>query len=167
MRWSLRREPRGRHALGAAVTAIPTAPPRPTPVPVPLDAWSSWSAPGAPQPVPHAAVPPVPSAVPAPYVPPDPPVDAVTEPAPVTAPALPVLPVQPVDLEPSLLDLAGTLPSQPVQAPPPARTGPRVELGFADGTFRMLDPSSSAAQALSDLVGELTGKGERPSPSAS
>ena len=33
-----------------------------------------------------------------------------------------------------------------------------MELGFTDGSIRLLDPRSPAAQALSDLVGELTGK---------
>jgi hypothetical protein len=54
-----------------------------------------------------------------------------------------------------------------VSAPPAAPSGPRVELGFADGTFRMLDPTASAAQALSELVAELTSKDTGPGATAS
>jgi hypothetical protein len=86
-RWPFfRRAPVGRHALGAAVRAIPAGPP-PTPA----------------VPMPRAPVPDVPPAV------------------------------------------------------TPEQAGPRVELGFSDGTVRMLDPSSPTARALGDLVAELTG----------
>ena len=46
----------------------------------------------------------------------------------------------------------------------PARPGPRVELGFADGTYRMLDPESETARVLADLVGELTSAPPREAP---
>ena len=81
MVWPFRRRPSGRHALGAAVTAIPSAPPAPAPV----------------------------------------------------APA-PVLPAQ----------------------PEPVVQGPRVELGFRDGTTAALAPGSAQAQALTDLAAVLT-----------
>jgi hypothetical protein len=47
----------------------------------------------------------------------------------------------------------------------PSPGGPRVELGFADGSYRMLDPASPAAQALSDLVTELTARAGSPDTS--
>jgi hypothetical protein len=146
MRFSLRRQPRGRHALGAAVTAIPSAPakpaPVPVPVPVPAQAWPPANA------VVSAPQPPRPAVVPSPAVPAVPGTPAPAEPL-VAAPSLPLLPVQAVDLDPALLDLAGPL-------APPVSSGPRVELGFADGSFRTLDPDSSAAQQLSELVELLT-----------
>lgn len=200
-----RREARGRHALGAAVTGIPTMPMRPPPVTqvaetvpalsvpavpavpavpdavaVPVQAVSMTARPTAPA-VPDAVVVPVPVApLPAPPVFMAP----VATPLPSAAPTLPSLPVQPVDLEPALLELAdwGSA-EQPVQPTAPALVpaaiapaadvekplsvtamsvqtpgpvGPRVELGFTDGSFRRLDPGSSAAQELSDLVTQLT-----------
>jgi hypothetical protein len=180
MRFSLRREPKGRHALGAAVTGIPSAPARPMPVPLPVDLTPTEV---LPQPVQPAPLPPAPlHAVVAPAAPVEP---AAVVAAVVVPPApLPALPVQPLDLDLALLDLGGPVFPLPVTPPAPAvippvqaapveppsvvvPVGPRVELGFADGTFRMLDPSSSAAQALSDLVAELTSKGDGFTASAS
>jgi hypothetical protein len=115
MRWPFRREPSGRHALGAAVTGIPAAPPAP----------------------PRAAL--LSPVVSAPAVAPvdgEPFVPAQTEP--VEAPALPV-------------------PTPPSRPPLGTPCGPRVELGFTDGTYGMLDPASDTALALAELVGELTG----------
>lgn len=88
MVWPFRRRPSGRHALGAAVTAIPSAPA-----------------------VVHAA-------------------------APVVQAAPPVVPPQP--------------------EPPVVVQGPRVELGFRDGTTAALAPGSAQAQALTDLAAVLT-----------
>ena len=224
-----RREARGRHALGAAVTGIPTTPMRPTPVPPVAETMPSRAVPDAVavpvQAVPLPAPAPAPAepdavVVPVPLVPGPAPsafMAPVATPLPSAPPTLPSLPAQPVDFEPALLELAGwgstdQIPVQaaapatvvatkprveepapvlpaPVQTvmvvdtpavlsipavvqppavvPSPAPVGPRVELGFTDGTFRMLDPQSAAAQALSDLVGELTGNSERSSASAS
>ena len=94
--WPFRRRPKGRHALGAAVTAIPSASVQ---VPVPVQA-----------------------ADPAP-----PPVES-----PVAPPA-----------------------EQPV-APPVAPSGPRVELGFRDGSTAALAPWSEQAKALTDIASALT-----------
>lgn len=259
MRWPFRREPSGKHALGAAVTAIPAGPVVPVrqlPVDlptVPVQALQPLPAATEPAPVPVQAVPP--SAVPvqavapvagpatsaplardlvaAPPVPPPaptvvteslpavtpfelvveppaawvptqpdgtplfsaPPVeaDAPVRTVPVDLPALPVQPAAPVAPVPAAVE--APTPVEPVCAPPPApgldallaaaqavestptvappvaappapqalRQGTRVELGFADGSFRMLDPNSDTARALSELVGELTGSGEPPS----
>lgn len=52
-------------------------------------------------------------------------------------------------------------PASPVPSVPD-RSGPRVELGFADGTYRMLDPASDTAKALGELVAELTSAPEAP-----
>lgn len=204
MRW-FRREATGRHALGAAVTAIPSGPP-PVAVAVPV------AAPAVPvvpvQPLPDAAPPrtDVTSVVgPAPEtevangltrvdaaVPPAP-VAAVRElpPAesglvpvqqvPVHVPTAPVQLVVPAQAGPAdvpsvedLLDLAPLVqapvpplvqPEAPRTAPEvPERLGPRVELGFADGTYRMLDPDSETARVLADLVGELTSTPPRQPP---
>lgn len=179
MRNPFRREPKGRHALGAAVTGIPAAPvamPVPLPVTDVVGGWGSAPAPApAPAPVAPADVAPLPVTPVAPVVETPAPVQSTVP----SLPALPALPAQPADLDMALLHLPvhGEISAPPAAAPevpavlPPAprlgSTGPRVELGFADGTFRMLDPGSSAAQALSDLVAELTGKGDRPSATAS
>lgn len=40
--------------------------------------------------------------------------------------------------------------------PPPAPPGPRVELGFRDGTTAALAPGSEQAKALTDLASVLT-----------
>lgn len=87
--WPFRRRPQGKHALGAAVTAIPSARPAPAPEPA--------VAPLAPPPV-----------------------------APLAPPA--------------------------VQEP----TGPRVELGFRDGSTTALAPGSEQARALTDIASLLT-----------
>ena len=58
--------------------------------------------------------------------------------APVAAPALHVPPVE------------ADLPVVPPQRATPA--GPRVELGFRDGTSTLLDPGSAEAQALDELA---------------
>jgi len=194
MRWR-GRQARGRHALGAAVTGIPAAPVRPAQVPVLADQpWSERfpeALPGG-QPV---AADPTTSAVPPPEAPvPVAPVVAPPEalpqvpaarPAPEPAP-----PSQPGSLPPGpellgeLLPLATSRPPAqaapllppaaavaPVAAPaapvPAAPAGPRIEIGFADGTFGSLDPASSAARALSDLVAELTSKDAGRGASAS
>ena len=90
--WPFRRRPPGRHALGAAVTAIPSVRPAP--------------------------------------------------------PVLPAEPVAPV-VEP----VASVVPVAPVVEQPP---GPRVELGFRDGSTAALAPGSEQAQALTDLASVLT-----------
>ena len=123
MVWPFRRRPKGRHALGAAVTAIPSA--RPV--------------------APHVAVP------------------AAAEPAPApvaSAPAVPP-PVEPAPLqEPVAVEPAAVVPSpaaEPVAPPAPVRPrGPRVELGFRDGSTAALAPGSEQAKALTDLASVLT-----------
>jgi hypothetical protein len=48
-------------------------------------------------------------------------------------------------------------PARPVVPPQVATTpGPRVELGFRDGTTTCLDPGSAEAQALDELARLLT-----------
>ena len=52
------------------------------------------------------------------------------------------------------------IPSAPASAgtaAPPLPAGPRVELGFRDGTSTCLDPTSAEAQALDELARLLTG----------
>jgi hypothetical protein len=133
IRWGRRKEAGGRHALGAAVTGIPTAPTRPATVPILADQpWSERYATTAFSPV---------------------------QPTPVQ-PA----PMQRVPVQAAPVQAAPVREAPPLQADP---TGPRVELGFADGTFRMLDPSSSDALALCELVAELTCRDERPGTTAS
>lgn len=93
MRWPFRRK-RGRHDLGAAVTAIPslvTVVPAPEPEPVPLP---------------------------------------LQEPDPV---------------------------AEPVREPEPSpASGPRVELGFRDGSSAALAPGSPQAKALTEIASLLT-----------
>lgn len=109
--WPFRRRPRGRHALGAAVTAIPSTTPRvalpisPTTVEVPTVQVPTAD-------VPTAEVP--------------------TAEVPDTAPAVGALPA--------------AVPTQ----------GPRVELGFRDGSTAALAPGSEQARALSDIASVLT-----------
>lgn len=229
MRWPFRRDPSGRHALGAAVTAIPSrpgavvpAPVVPTVVPAPAvpilvpapelptvraDVVVAPMPALAVQPVREGAMPPPPpvaepvveqpratdvTAAPAAdlllhadpvemvvplelldALPPQALDRAPVEPMPVQQPAVavPVVPVVPAQAA------AVDLPTQPVVVPaqpepveaeplpsPRPLAGPRVELGFADGTYRMLDPASDAARALSELVDELKG---RPRPEGS
>lgn len=143
------RRAQGRHSFGAAVTSIPSA--LPTPLRPP---------PAPPPPVLSPVLPPVSPALPVDAGPPRPlaerstPVEAVLPPSPLlpiaVVPPLPaprpavVQPVQPLDL-----------PAAP-PAEVPAAAGPRVELGFTDGSFRTLDPASSQAAALSELAEQLT-----------
>lgn len=235
MRWSFRRQPSGKHALGAAVTAIPAGPvvavrqlpvDLPT-VPVQSVAPAQEPAPLAPardvlaappsvvppQPVvtehvvgapverfveppalfvpeqPVLSAPPVEADAPArpvrvdlPTVPVQPAAPVLPEPpAPVVqvlpAPAVPVVPVQvltpappaqPLPVAPpasgldallaaaSAVERLAVAPAVARPAAPAVRQGTRVELGFADGSIRMLDPESETARALSQLVGELT-----------
>lgn len=150
MRLSFRKQAKGRHALGAAVTALPSAPPRPAPVRAPVPVSSeSWSTPVEAVAVVTPPAPPAPVAAVPPSVPPQP---------------LPSLPVQPLDLHPVLLELAGPACAPPAMAPPvpvlpagrpTAPGGPRIELGFADGTSRTLDPASEQAAALTALADQL------------
>lgn len=171
MRWPFRRTPSGKHALGAAVTAIPAGPVHHLPVEPPIPAAPVVRDVVAAPPVAVPAQPVVsePAPRPAPVVPAPP---AIPTQAP--APLAPAAPAAPSPLDPLLL--AGELLSAPpVQAGPPdevappalrrpptpqaeapVRPGTRVELGFADGTIRMLDPDSRTARALGELVGELT-----------
>jgi hypothetical protein len=185
-----RRRPKGRHALGAAVTSIPSRPlgtpsaTAPAPVPSPaqplvpraqvLAVVASVDVVDEPvvRPVPERVLPrPVdvePVVVEPVDVPPAPPL-------PARVPSVPVQALPPMDLivgdvppteAPAVLasQSAPPPPVQPVPAPAAARMdpsrpfGPRVELGFADGSLRVLDPQSPTAQALSELVGELTSK---------
>ena len=110
--WPFRRRPKGRHALGAAVTSIPSAPPV------------------------RAAVPP----------PPPPP--APEAPAPEAAPEAPAPEAAPEAVAPEAVA------PQPVAPASPA--GPRVELGFRDGSTAALAPWSEQAKALTDLAQVLT-----------
>lgn len=226
VRW-FRREPSGRHALGAAVTAIPTGPPTaPVVLPVPTGAEpmvpvqvvedavaparvqaapvvADAAPPAAPaEPVdidvpaaPTTAVLPVSAAADLPVMPvlhvpsqplAAPPAQAFvpaqagsSEPFPVEhlhalAPlGLPPVPAEPAAAQPfpavppaaSADDVAPTVElAEVVQPVQPPRNGPRVELGFADGTYRMLDPESETARVLADLVGELTSAPPREAP---
>jgi hypothetical protein len=157
--WSLRPRPHGRHALGAAVTGLPTAPVQSTPllveqqVPAPEQALDSPTVPAPRQP-PH--LPPAPLPVPVQAPPPAaaaPPVAAPPVAAPpVTAPPAPAPP---------------PVVAPPAAAAPPRPRGPRVQLGFADGTYSTLDPTSDAARALAAVVDQLTAGDARPGATAS
>ena len=72
-----------------------------------------------------------------------------TVPAPAQAPAPVPPPVAAVAYEP---------PPLPEYAPPapPEPDGPRVELGFRDGSTAALAPDSAQAKALTDLASVLT-----------
>jgi hypothetical protein len=131
------RRVRGRHALGAAVTSIPSGP-----VPVAL--------------VPPAASPPVAAVL----------SGAVPEPAPApSAPQvidqiealLPSDAVWPVPVPvPDVLPVGAAVAvaqTEPSWSPPVLG---RVQLGFRDGSSAALDPSSSHSQALEELAQSLT-----------
>jgi hypothetical protein len=170
-----RRVPRGRPARPASVHSFPVAavavaPPVPqvqvqpvaAPEPAPVVQRETALPPPPPPPAPlvrTAALPvDLPSPAPTPVSPsplPTPPLDAA-----VPLELLDVL--SPAPGAPLVVDdavrpawVAAPVPYVPPSAAP-APAGPRVELGFADGTYRMLDPQSSAAQKLNDLVAELT-----------
>lgn len=225
MRWPFRRDPSGRHALGAAVTAIPSRPGSDVPAPVvpafvpspelptvradvtvaPMPALSVQPLRTGPMPQPPPLAEPVveqlravdvtstqgaaplPHADPVELVVPLELLDALpprevslealdrapAESMPVQQPAVAVPVVLAVPAQAAAVDLPRppvVVPAQPepVDAEPLPMlrpvTGPRVELGFADGTYRMLDPASDTARALSDLVEELKG---RPRPEGS
>ncbi|HWG95266.1 MAG TPA: hypothetical protein VNU66_13705 [Mycobacteriales bacterium] len=219
MGW-FRKEPKGRHALGAAVTSIPSGPVAAPPLvpaqPVaPVRAERQPVGPVQPAPVRQSATGPSPVAPVERVVTAPPPVlDPLVAPLelldvvpaagpllvddaaraagaaaapvrswqPAAAPAVldeppPVVTAAPAPPAPAPLlvdDAARRLPDAPAPvaapapawvpspvayAPPSAQapvSGPRVELGFTDGSFRMLDPQSTAAQRLNALVGELT-----------
>ena len=137
---SLFRRKKGRHQLGAAVTSIPSAPVAPRPL-LPPDLPAPVPSPVASAPaevpfVPDVPMPPAAEAflgTPNPLVPQA--VAVVDEPP--TAVAVPAAPVEPVVV---------------VEQP----AGPRVELGFRDGSRAALDPSSEQARALEDIASVLT-----------
>ena len=54
---------------------------------------------------------------------------------------------------PSARPVAPVVPAAPVAAPAP---GPRVELGFRDGTTAALAPGSDQAKALTEIASALT-----------
>jgi hypothetical protein len=149
-----RRRPRGRHALGGAVTGIPSQPLAPyAPAPVPTV---------GPEPVAAAA-----TAVPAPSAQP------ATEPSVLSSIAqllatgeawadptreLPQLPpVREVSWAERVAP-AGDRSSAPVAVTVPSGTtpGPRISLGFRDGSSAALDPASEHAAALEQLARTLT-----------
>lgn len=169
--WSpLRRAPRGRHALGAAVTALPSGP-----VGAPDLTVAAATAPSL---LPGSAAFPALGVNPAPAAP------SLSQPAPSAGgvqdsarrqggPVLPGIIEELLALAAELdaLTLGELSSAPPGQRPGPvepdpttgahdgrtsASDGPLVELGFADGSYRTLDPSSPSARALGDLVGELT-----------
>jgi hypothetical protein len=127
----------GRHALGAAVTAIPSLVPAAM---HPADVLPDLASVEAP-PLEPAAEP-----VPAPVMP-------VPLPVPRAAPAaLPAPQPRPAPVRP-----ATTVPTPgPPVAVPPAR---RVQLGFRDGTCAELDPASEQSHALRELAQSLVRRG--------
>ena len=168
-----RRSAKGRHALGAAVTSIPSGPaaaayvpasapaaaaaaPSPAPAPAPAEpdvmtsiaeliaTGEAWAT----GPVAHGAQPPVVAEPPAPAAPP-------VAPAVLPAPAAPA--VAPSSLEAALAELlpppAGEVPTGP---PVQSRVAPRVQLGFRDGSSTTLEPGSSQSRALAELAQSLT-----------
>ncbi len=130
-----RRKATGKHALGAAVTSIPSGPLRlaapalVTPAAAPL----------AP-PVHGDLVPAPPAAAPA------------RQPLPVEVPAQAPSSAR-ASLETALAQLLPLQGGATDQAAPQAL---RVQLGFRDGTSTTLDPASSQAQALEQLAQSLT-----------
>jgi hypothetical protein len=157
---------RGRHALGAAVTAIPSAPVRPVvpvpPAPVPVaepvaepDLMTSiaqliatgeaWAEPGKSRARPGAAEPAgevVPAAV-------------VQEPV-VQEPVVQEPVVQEPVVQALVLEAKPIAPPVP-PAPAPLPAGlPRVQLGFRDGSSTALEPGSEQSLALEQLAQSLT-----------
>lgn len=143
-----RRKPRGKHALGAAVTSIPS--------------------PGLTLPV--AVVPPA-VAAPEPFA-----AEAVDAAEPVAEPDLMesiatllatggAWAEVPAPLDPARVsEPARGAPSQGIEpvlpAPPPVQaTLPRVQLCFRDGTSTALEPGSSQSLALEQLAQSLTRRG--------
>ena len=128
---SLLRRPRGRHALGAAVTSVPSAPLR---LVAPAAAVPAPTVSAATAPAVLAATVPAP-AVPAPLrspaaTVPAPTVSAAAAPAPVRSPAPTVATLLPVPVS-------------------------RVQLGFRDGSTASLAAGSEQAVALEALAGML------------
>ena len=77
----------------------------------------------------------------------------------ITVPAAPAVQQTPVVQAP--VDLAAGLAAGPPRAAGPVPTaptlpGPRVELGFRDGSRTQLEPGSGPARALEDLARSLT-----------
>ncbi len=175
------RRKQGRHALGAAVTSIPSGPPAP-----PVDVLARFAVPPAAAPevaaapvhAPVATVATLPTAEPdtassiaallasgeawaAPAdVAPTPALLVVPAPAPAAeAPAVAYPPpaAEPATARTSLeAALAELLPLQAHAEPAPAPQQVRVQLGFRDGTSTTLDPLSSQALALEELAQSLT-----------
>jgi hypothetical protein len=149
-----RRRPRGRHALGGAVTGIPSQPLAPyVPAPLPTVRPDAVSAPAP--------------AVPAPSAQPS------TEPSVLSSIAQLIatgeawadpardLPQLPAVHEVSWAERvapAGDRSSAPVAVTVPSGStpGPRVSLGFRDGSSAALDPASEHAAALEQLARTLT-----------
>lgn len=140
------RKAKGRHALGAAVTSIPSRPPVLPALPVyeaPAPVADPVVQPVAPATTTAGAVAEllltgewaaVPGTAPVPQTP----AAAPPSPAPVPAPAPRPAPVELV----------------PAQLQEPAAS--RVQLGFRDGTSAHLDPQSSQYLALEELAQSLT-----------
>ena len=94
--------------------------------------------------------------VPAPLLPP------ILPPTPPAAAAGPVARAVPVaaPVPPAPVPPAPVAPAPPMAAPlvVPVPSGPRVELGFRDGSRACLDPASEEAQALDELARLLAGR---------
>lgn len=159
------RRKKGRHALGAAVTSIPSGPPvglAPVPAMRPaapagepdvmtsiaqlIATGEAWNEPGERPVRPAVAVAPPPPPAPAPPPPP---------------PTPPAAPAAQQALEDALATLTGAGAASATPEPPstqavPQVAQPRVQLGFRDGTSTTLDPSSTQSQALEQLAQSLT-----------
>lgn len=145
-RWGFGRRSRGRHALGAAVTQIPSGPPQAAPRPPlamsePDDPDSSPAELEAGHPVPEQVAAPEPVEAPRPV-----PSDPLLDPLDVLLAAGATWGRSPTPLlEPTLHD------APPLHGAPSSTTG-RVQLGFRDGTTASLHPESEQARALEELA---------------
>jgi hypothetical protein len=54
------------------------------------------------------------------------------------------------------LQVEPVMPPEPASTPAPVPSGPRVELGFRDGSTAALAPGSEQARALTDIASMLT-----------
>jgi hypothetical protein len=147
---SLFRRRKGRHQLGAAVTSIPSVPVAPRPL-LPSDLPTAVAGPVASpheEPEPTAALPMPPAAE-----------AFLGTPNPLVPGAVPVVDAPPTAVVEVRVAEVPAPPATVVPEPAPTGVvpaGPRVELGFRDGSRTSLDPASEQARALDELASVLT-----------
>lgn len=165
MRLFGRRAARRARQVGAAVTALPSAAPSQLADAVP-DAQLAWE----PGPDRRAAPPlarrPAIQPLPAEPVTWTATTDEQTVPFAIAPAPAPVEAFEPGPAAPNVATIPRTAPVPAVRRPNlvarvglPRRIGPRVELGFRDGSTAALDPSSHEARALDELARDLVRPG--------